>query len=568
MARRRTGERIGAALEGFAGSFLPAYFGMQDIARRKRTDERLELADRQRYITSIGEQIRAGSKTEADLEPYIQTLMQNYDRTREEAITELLPTLPTREERVGQAFEGVDLTRATPEQMTRRAKQAGLPYGVYERRALPSTPILGGRQMDATGQLMAPLPQLPTTRPFVPGATGGPPPELTPFGKQFMEERTAAIGAEGEEQARLLGYETAAQQSRLETELDFRVDNVEKEIEVSRLMTEGEWLERNRQIKADGKDPELIAGLNAVAVALQSDETIGNFEIKQLERRNALDIVAVSEKLKMTQQPILDVYIDPETKEEIITVTWFSPDDGRVTITSLDDYPHMSPGMKLSLKNKFKWSPFMYEKKTVIEALIESFAPNLFNPDGSMNTQQLNQAQKGLVSELDMSPDEARNAVLSSRPQRGGDLPRYGLSSRPDVNDSDLKDQAVREIYGPNGDVVEELTLQRGQTRGDLRRQQWHQQAIALAQSDWIPNIDMRLEQTANQMRGIVPGHPEFEVRNDQYNRLSNLKQQLIKMIEVEKVPENLAPYMSPLEQGAWGGHPRNPAESWLPVRH
>jgi len=246
MARRRTGERIGAALEGFAGGFLPTYFQMQDLERRK-------LSDRHRFLTDVGGQIGEGWKTEDQLEPYIQEAMER-GMTREEAMTALSRYVPTEEQRGAEIYRRLGdnpltYTRAAAERI---AAEVGVPEYFQGRRALPSrpipglgqrdvtgavlepslaqttTPILGGRQMNEMGGLMAPL----SPRPFVPGATGGTPLEWGgPQAKLFEQQQQEAIASQRQEHQRGLIFGEEEQRQQLATAEEFEAETFDAETE-------------------------------------------------------------------------------------------------------------------------------------------------------------------------------------------------------------------------------------------------------------------------------------------------------------------------------------------------
>jgi hypothetical protein len=549
MATRK--QRLGAAIEGFTQTFWPAYLNLQETQRRK-------LSDRQRNIQSIGEQIGKRWLTEEQIEPHIQSVMQDEEITREEAISKLSPFVRTREERVGQAFEGVDLTRATPQQMSRRAQQYGLPYGVEERRALPSTPVLGGGQMDMTGKLMAPLSQPPTERPFVAGATGGTPLELTPFGETFTDERMAALGAEEEQEARKLGYATTRQRAEAATTLSIAQEQLESQIDITRRMTEAEKRQETDLFIEQSNDPAYQQALLAIEIKLRTNKELNDAELAEYEAKQETDFKWTARTLAMTQEPVINSYIDPRTREKLVTVSWWNPETRRSELTSLNDYPYLSDGMKMALKDKVDYSPFLSQPDTLNDYIISMVAPNLVGEDGLIDQGQFTQAVQVLVKDTGMSELEARQQVLQSTQPTSA---QPGLNIPKDVLNEE-KDKAVIEVYGDNGNVIEELTQDLGETPVEFKRRQMDQKAIALAESDWIPKINMQLAAMVRRMRGVDPELPEFRGLNEQYVKLETWRQRLEAMVQTGRVPEKMKSLIAPLGGGTYSGEPRNPAES------
>jgi hypothetical protein len=549
MATRK--QRLGAAIEGFTQTFWPAYLNLQETQRRK-------LSDRQRNIQSIGEQIGKRWLTEEQIEPHIQSVMQDEEITREEAISKLSPFVRTREERVGQAFEGVDLTRATPQQMSRRAQQYGLPYGVEERRALPSTPVLGGGQMDMTGKLMAPLSQPPTERPFVAGATGGTPLELTPFGETFTDERMAALGAEEEQEARKLGYATTRQREEAATTLSIAQEQLESQIDITRRMTEAEKRQETDLFIEQSNDPAYQQALLAIEIKLRTNKELNDAELAEYEAKQETDFKWTARTLAMTQEPVINSYIDPRTREKLVTVSWWNPETRRSELTSLNDYPYLSDGMKMALKDKVDYSPFLSQPDTLNDYIISMVAPNLVGEDGLIDQGQFTQAVQVLVKDTGMSELEARQQVLQSTQPTSA---QPGLNIPKDVLNEE-KDKAVIEVYGDNGNVIEELTQDLGETPVEFKRRQMDQKAIALAESDWIPKINMQLAAMVRRMRGVDPELPEFRGLNEQYVKLETWRQRLEAMVQTGRVPEKMKSLIAPLGGGTYSGEPRNPAES------
>lgn len=549
MATRK--QRLGAALEGFTQTFWPAYLNLQETQRRK-------LSDRQRNIQSIGEQIGKRWLTEEQIEPHIQSVMQDEEITREEAISKLSPFVRTREERVGQAFEGVDLTRATPQQMSRRAQQYGLPYGVEERRALPSTPVLGGGQMDMTGKLMAPLSQPPTERPFVAGATGGTPLELTPFGETFTDERMAALGAEEEQEARKLGYATTRQREEAATTLSIAQEQLESQIDITRRMTEAEKRQETDLFIEQSNNPAYLKAHLAIELKLRTNQELNDAELAKYEAKQETDFKWTARTLAMTQEPVINSYIDPRTREKLVTVSWWNPETRRSELTSLNDYPHLSDGMKMALQDKVDYSPFLSQPDTLTDRIISMVAPNLVGGDGLIDQGQFTQAVQVLVKDTGMSELEARQQVLQSTQPTSA---QPGLNIPKDVLNEE-KDKAVIEVYGDNGNVIEELTQDLGETPVEFKRRQMDQKAIALAESDWIPKINMQLAAMVRRMRGVDPELPEFRGLNEQYVKLETWRQRLEAMVQTGRVPEKMKSLIAPLGGGTYSGEPRNPVES------
>jgi hypothetical protein len=451
MATRK--QRLGAALEGFTQTFWPAYLNLQETQRRK-------LSDRQRNIRSIGEQIGKRWLTEEQIEPHIQSVMQDEKITREEAISKLSPFVRTREERVGQAFEGVDLTRATPQQMSRRAQQYGLPYGVEERRALPSTPVLGGGQMDMTGKLMAPLSQPPTERPFIAGATGGTPLELTPFGETFTDERMAALVAEEEQEARKLGYATTRQREEAATALSIAQEQLESQIDITRRMTEAEKRLETDLFIEQSSDPAYQQALLAIELKLRTNQELNDAELAKYEAKQETDFKWTARTLAMTQEPVINSYIDPRTREKLVTVSWWNPETRRSELTSLNDYPYLSDGMKMALQDKVDYSPYLSQPDTLTDYIISMFAPNLVGEDGSIDQGQFTQAVQALVKDTGMSESEARQQVFqSTQPTSAQPGPNIPSSVQKDVLNLIPTPEIVEKVYGtdsyePDGDPI------------------------------------------------------------------------------------------------------------------
>lgn len=431
MARRR----IGQALEGFMQGFMPTYFQMQEQGRRN-------LADRQRYLRDAREGIREGYLTADDLDPYIAELGSTYDMTPEEARTALGPFLRTVPERMGKISEGVDYTRATVPEMEQKARQFGLPLPQIEaRRALDTTPMPAFQPQDPTGKLLAPI-TLPYQgeRPFVAEATGGTPEELTPFGEQFKTMQAAALESEKESFQRARDFEDLSQRQRAKTALEITQEQLDEQIAIHRTMTTAEQrLERELFIEQQN-DPAFQQASMIIDEKIATNQVLNDAEIDMLQRKSDLELSELVRQLEMTQEPVIRVDMNPQTKEKSISVGWFNPETKRMELTPLNDYPHLSEGMKVALQNKVPWSPYLSQPDTLVDQIIAAYAPNLLNPDGSVNQNQLRAAEQGLVTELGMTPEEARQRVQTS-----GQRP--GLVG-PGTDVGDEIPNVVEEIYG------------------------------------------------------------------------------------------------------------------------
>jgi len=137
---------------------------------------------------------------------------------------------------------------------------------------------------------------------------------------------------------------------------------------------------------------------------------------------------------------------------------------------------------------------------------------------------------------------------------RGGEVERGGAVER---------DAAVEQIYGSEP-VVEELTQLPGETGGAYRSRLTAQRGLALAQSDWIPDTERKMEAIVKILRGTSPGTPEFEIRNKQYNDLLDNLQKLRSIVESGVFPKGLIPLTTSTTRFQ---DPRNPFESTLRLR-
>ena len=430
MARRR----IGQALEGFMQGFMPTYFQMQEQGRRN-------LADRQRYLRDAREGIREGYLTADDLDPYIAELGATYDMTPEEARTALGPFLRTVPERMGKISEGVDYTRATVPEMEQKARQFGLPLPQIEaRRALETNPV-SFQPQDSTGKLLAPI-TLPYQgeRPFVPEATGGTPEELTPFGQQFKTMQAAALESEKESFQRARDFEELSQRQEAKTALDIAQKQLQEQIAIYRTMTTAEKRLETELFIEQQNDPAFQQAMMIIDEKIATNQVLNDAEIKMLQRKSDLELSELVSQLEMTQEPVIRVDMNPQTKEKSISVGWFNPETKRMELTPLNDYPHLSEGMKVALQNKVPWSPYLSQPDTLVDQIIAAYAPNLLSPDGSVNQNQLRAAEQGLVTELGMTPEEARQHVQTS-----GQRP--GLVG-PGTDAGDEIPNVVEEIYG------------------------------------------------------------------------------------------------------------------------
>jgi hypothetical protein len=431
MARRR----IGQALEGFMQGFMPTYFQMQEQGRRN-------LADRQRYLRDAREGIREGYLTADDLDPYIAELGSTYDMTPEEARTALGPFLRTVPERMGKISEGVDYTRATVPEMEQKARQFGLPLPQIEaRRALDITPMPAFQSQDPTGKLLAPI-TLPYQgeRPFVAEATGGTPEELTPFGQQFKTMQAAALESEKESFQRARDFEDLSQRQQAKTALDITQKQLEEQIVINNRLSETESLQETQNFIAQANDTDYQDALFAIELKRATNQPLNDAELKMYGEKQKIDLKWMIKALEATNEPVIRVDMNPDTQEKFVSVGWFNPETKRMELTPLNDYPHLSEGMKVALQNKVPWSPYLSQPDTLVDQIIAAYAPNLLNPDGSVNQNQLRAAEQGLVTELGMTPEEARQRVQTS-----GQRP--GLVG-PGTDAGDEIPNVVEEIYG------------------------------------------------------------------------------------------------------------------------
>jgi hypothetical protein len=121
----------------------------------------------------------------------------------------------------------------------------------------------------------------------------------------------------------------------------------------------------------------------------------------------------------------------------------------------------------------------------------------------------------------------------------------------------------VEQIYGSEP-VVEELTQLPGETGGAYRSRLTTQRGLALAQSDWIPDTERKMEAIVKILRGTSPGTTEFEIRNKQYNDLLDNLQKLRSIVESGVFPKGLIPLTTSTTRFQ---DPRNPFESTLRLR-
>ena len=509
MARRR----IGQALEGFMQGFMPTYFQMQEQGRRN-------LADRQRYLRDAREGIREGYLTADDLDPYIAELGATYDMTPEEARTALGPFLRTVPERMGKISEGVDYTRVTVPEIEQKARQFGLPLPQIEaRRALDITPMPPFQTQDLTGKLLAPI-TLPYQgeRPFVAEATGGTPEELTPFGEQFKTMQAAALESEKESFQRARDFEELSQRQEAKTALDITQKQLQEKIAIYRTMTTAEKRLETELFIEQQNNPAFQQAMMIIDEKIANNEVLNDAEIDMLQRKSDLELSALASQLEMTKEPVIRVDMNPNTQEKFVSVGWFNPETQRMELTPLADYPHLSEGMKVALQNKVPWSAYLSPPDTLTDVLIRQYVPGgVFGPDGRVDPSKVAIAEQALVENHNMTPEEARQRVMTSSPPPGivGPVPDAG-DGIPNVVEEIYGSEAVYEPRGtwtPEGWIVHDpanlrvLGVGRGQQLLTNDEMMAHDtktaiEEIAQMQRD-LSEIDRKLAQLSSQPFGV-----------------------------------------------------------------
>ena len=484
MATRK--QRLGAALEGFTQTFWPAYLNLQENKRRK-------LADRQRFLTSIGGQIQKGWQNIDDLEPHIESYLRDYGGTREEAIDAFSQYVPTEQQRGAEVRRrlGDDPAKWLQSVAQAHAEDVGAEDYYQARRALPSTPFggvftpptlpsspisglvglagapprvdatgnlleppsiadqpvgmpgeyreipktlpssqIGGGLDTATGRMFAPLEQ--PQRPFVPGATGGTPLEWGgPQAELFDTQVKEALAREDQEAAQQRKYDALSLRQQLNITEEIKEEYWDKDTDrLVRRALELMPLERD----------EFIAQYRERLEAQRDDEMIrmdptGDFAKRYYNEQRKLAILSAI----VNDRPEWFNRMDPKTGEPrtySVTKDWQT---GALRFSEVTgSFGDTAPYSAFGGGRQVAQDPMhTYMFGTVLTGLTEEgMDTDLSNPDVQ---------QMILQRSIEMGiPGETAIEFIENMRQRGGPPPK--IAAEP----GGPTPQITENIYGPD----------------------------------------------------------------------------------------------------------------------
>ena len=275
----------------------------------------------------------------------------------------------------------------------------------------------------------------------MPEATGGTPEELTPFGQQFETEQAAALESEKESFQRARDFEEESQRQQAKTALDITQKQLEEQIVINNRLSETESLQETQNFIAQANDTDYQDALFAIELKRATNQPLNDAELKMYREKQKIDLKWMIKALEATNEPVIRVDMNPDTQEKFVSVGWFNPETQRMELTPLADYPHLSEGMKVALQNKVPWSAYLSPPDTLTDVLIRQYVPGgVFGPDGRVDPSKVAIAEQALVENHNMTPEEARQRVMTSSPPPGivGPVPD-AVDGIPNV---------VEEIYG------------------------------------------------------------------------------------------------------------------------